>query len=176
MTVKEATLNDVLQAVGAVGTKVDRLDARVGVLENRVAVVEGMGKAMPRAARAAAPAPAVEPPAQAETADDWQKDIKTSACYKVTIGRTKNDDHSKILCHLRGYSKPACKIGWDGDQELVDFFGEVLPWLSLEHFIDKGQTGQAEESYDANFLADWYRSKPNAMKKTFINIDAVYPV
>jgi hypothetical protein len=164
-----------------VGGKVDKLDARVGALENRVSVVEAQGKAMPRAARQNAPAavaPSPLPPLPEgegkAAADDWQKDIKTSACYRVTIGRTKNDEQSKVNCHLRGYSKPAGKIGWDGDQELVDFFGEVLPWLSLEHFIPKGS--KDTECYDVNFLVDWYRSKPNGMGKTFVNIDAVYPV
>ncbi|MEM7034640.1 MAG: hypothetical protein AAF629_34180, partial [Chloroflexota bacterium] len=114
----------------------------------------------------------------------WAKVVKTKPCNRLSITKTRKRDAWKVLLYMPGLRRPATFIGWDGADQIVDFFGEVAPWLTMDHFdetawteVDDGQ-GSAKilHSEDVNFLVDWFKTSPNTMGQTFVNIEAVYPL
>ena len=172
---KEATLNDVLLAIKKVDTKVDNLDQRLTVVEAKAkSVVRPKAKVIqPAAAAQSVVKPAVQP-IQSEI-DDWVPTITKSRCNKIKIIKTRNGDYPKLLLYMPGNRRAASFIGWDGEQEILDFFSETCPWLSLDHFIDK------ELQFDdfEQFWVQWYKTKPvprGGRMVTFINIESVQKI
>jgi hypothetical protein len=199
---KQATMDDVLAAVSGVGQKVDHLAGKVDALDKRVTVLEQKPALKPRVVHqvqknGSAPQPAAKPvpqPAVRQDDDDgedeairsgtWEKVIKQKPCNRVSITKTRNRDAWKLLLHMPGLRRPATFIGWDGHQEIVDFFSEVMPWLNDDYFdqaeweaMDGGSgTPPVFHQQEVNFLVDWFKTAPNGRGHTFVNVEAVYPV
>lgn len=192
MATKEATMSDVLNAVKGVGSKVEALAGRVEAIDRRVNALEQKKAVKPREV---APAPVAAPPAVDDQEDEliksgsWQKMTKVSSCNRVSITKTRKRDSWKLLLHLPGVRRPATFIAWDGPQAAVDFFAEVLPWLSLDHFdeeqwavLDDASTtppvlyNSEAEGQAVACKVEWFRTQPNATGQTFINVESVFPI
>lgn len=199
---KEVTLADVMGAVRGVGDQVQVIRVKVDKLESRVDKLEQQGPqlktrivrsyespAQPAPARPAPPQPAVRP--DDDDGEDeairngvWEKVIKTKPCNKVSLTKTRKRDAWKLLLHMPGLRRPATFIAWDGPEQAIDFFCEVVPWLSLDYFDEDGWQAQDNGQGTApifhqesvNFLVDWFKTAPNERGHTFVNVEAVYPL
>lgn len=204
----------ILEAIGQVGQKLDGLAAKVDGIDRRVTALEqpvtlkprvvasnGNGHALARPVSQPSPAPARGEATQGGATvrhrpddDDgedeairggaWEKVVKTKPCNRISITKTRKRDAWKILLHMPGLRRPATFIAWDGPQDAVEFFAEVLPWLSLDYFDEDGWTAQDSGQgtapiffqQEVNFLADWFKTAPNERGHTFVNVEAIYPI
>jgi hypothetical protein len=202
----EVTLTDVMSAVQGVGSQVVIIREKVDGLEKRVVKLEGTGpvlktrivnsyakdKTQPvKPAAKVAPRPAArhddEGEDEAIAGGKWEKVIRTKPCNKIGITKTSKRDSWKLLLFMPGMRRPATFIGWDGVGEMIDFFAEVLPELSMDHFdeeawreMDDGKDRKTPilswlDDFDP-FLVDWFKTQPNGNGHTFINIEACYPM
>lgn len=123
---------------------------------------------------------------EAIASGQWAKHIKRSRCNRVSLTKTRKRDAWKLLLKMPGERRPAVFTGWNGTQEIIDFFADVMPEMSLEDFdeptwakLDKGQEPPIMTQWDVNFTVEWFKTAPvifNGKLCTFINVESVYPL
>lgn len=191
-----------------INNRLDTLENRVvaleqsgPVLKTRLVGFNGNGQAAPAANGHAAPGQPLPPRAVPRTAiiprhdddegeDDaiaagsWAKVVKKNRCNRVSLTKTRNRDSWKLILSMPGRRRPATFIAWDGAEEALTMFSDVMPELSLENF-DQGSWERKDRGgdrvpiiaqWDASFMVEWYQTAPNAQGKTFINVETVYPL
>jgi hypothetical protein len=200
----KATLADVMGAVQGVGQEVKHIRVKVDKLEGRVDKLEAAGPVLKtrivnsytkdEPAKTLTARPAQLPRRDDDQGEDeaiaggkWIKELKTKTCNKIGLTKTSKRDAWKLLLYMPGLRRPATFIAWDGVSDLLDFFAEVLPGLSMDHFdeeawreVDNGGDRKTPilswiEDFDP-FVVEWFKTAPNGQGHTFINIEAVYPV
>jgi|GEM_PF-5284309 len=188
-----------------INTRLDNLDARVTTLEQQGPVLKtrmvglngGNGhtspQPQPQPKPKAIPRDQIIPRHDDDEAEDeaiasgqWAKHIKRSRCNRVSLTKTRKRDAWKLLLKMPGERRPAVFTGWNGTQEIIDFFADVMPEMSLEDFdeptwakLDKGQEPPIMTQWDVNFTVEWFKTAPvifNGKLCTFINVESVYPL
>jgi hypothetical protein len=115
----------------------------------------------------------------------WAKVIKTNRCNRVSLTKTRKRDCWKMILSLPGRSRPATFIGWDGPEQILMMFADVMPELSLDDFDqatwakkDKGQERPPLlKQWDVNFTVEWFQTAPTGHNgATFISVETVYPL
>lgn len=118
-------------------------------------------------------------------AGSWAKIIKKNRCNRVSLTKTRKRDCWKLILSLPGRSRPATFIGWDGPEQILMMFADVMPELSLDDFDnaawakkDKGQERPPLlTQWDVNFMVEWYQTAPAGHNgATFITVETVYPL
>ncbi len=204
-TQKQTTIDDVLHAITGVGQKVDHLTQRVEVIDQRVTVLEQQPTLKTRlvGANGSGHPPTVEKPKavarevivprldddegedEAVQSGQWAKVIKKNRCNRVSLTKTRKRDCWKMILSLPGRSRPATFIGWDGPEQILTMFADVMPELSLEDFDqgtwakkDKGQERPPLlKQWDVNFVVEWFQTGPTGHNgATFIQVETVYPL
>ncbi|MCK6629319.1 MAG: hypothetical protein L6R45_29600 [Anaerolineae bacterium] len=122
---------------------------------------------------------------EAIAAGSWAKIIKTNRCNRVSLTKTRKRDCWKMILSLPGRSRPATFIGWDGPEQILTMFADVMPELSLDDFDngawakkDKGQERPPIlKQWDVNFTVEWFQTAPTGHNgATFISVETVYPL
>lgn len=118
-------------------------------------------------------------------AGSWAKVIKKNRCNRVSLTKTRKRDCWKLILSLPGRSRPATFIGWDGPEQILTMFADVMPELSLDDFDsvawakkDKGQERPPLlNQWDTSFMVEWYQTTPTGHNgATFITVETVYPL
>lgn len=118
-------------------------------------------------------------------AGSWAKVIKKNRCNRVSLTKTRKRDCWKLILSLPGRSRPATFIGWDGPEQILMMFADVMPELSLDDFDnaawakkDKGQERPPLlNQWDTSFMVEWYQTAPIGHNgATFITVETVYPL
>lgn len=122
---------------------------------------------------------------EAIEAGSWAKIIKKNRCNRVSLTKTRKRDCWKLILSLPGRSRPATFIGWDGPEQILTMFADVMPELSLDDFDnaawakkDKGQERPPLlNQWDTSFMVEWYQTAPAGHNgATFITVETVYPL
>ena len=182
-------------------TRVVALEQAGPVLKTRLVGFNGNGNA-PAQTGHVAPSQPVAPRAVQRTAiiprhdDDegedeaieagsWAKVIKKNRCNRVSLTKTRKRDCWKLILSLPGRSRPATFIGWDGPEQIMTMFADVMPELSLDDFDNaawaKKDEGQERppllNQWDTSFMVEWYQTAPIGHNgATFITVETVYPL
>lgn len=122
---------------------------------------------------------------EALASGSWAKIVKTNRCNRVSLTKTRKRDCWKLILSLPGRSRPATFIGWDGPEQILMMFADVMPELSLEDFDEptwaKKDRGQDRppllRQWDTNFTVEWFQTAPVGHNgATFIQVETVYPL
>jgi hypothetical protein len=212
---KPATLDDVMNAVTGVGQQVKTLAVTVEAIDQRVTALEqqppvlktrmvganGNGLAnqgaygngnITKEKPKAIPREVIVPRHDNDEAEDealaagaWAKTIKTNRCNRISLTKTRKRDCWKMILGLPGRSRPATFIGWDGPEQIMMMFADVMPELSLDDFDEatwaKKDRGQERppllKQWDVNFTVEWFQTAPTGHNgATFISVETVYPL
>jgi len=214
-TKKSDTDNDVLSAIRQVGQDVKEIKQDVAGLKQRVTALEqqppvlktrmvgvngnglvnqgayGNGNIVKEKPKAI-PREVIVPRHDDDEAEDealaagaWAKVIKTNRCNRISLTKTRKRDCWKMILSLPGRSRPATFIGWDGPEQIMMMFADVMPELSLDDFDEatwaKKDRGQERppllKQWDVNFTVEWFQTAPTGHNgATFISVETVYPL
>lgn len=179
-------LDNAGRVVATIGKRVEAMESKPALKPRVLPPTNGHGHNGNGQAQATPPTPpaAQASPGTAAPEETWVRQVTRSRCNMVGITKTRTLEHWKLNMYLPGFRRPATLVAFNGYQEIISLMQEVWPEICEDKFDEgtfaaknKGRVMPYEELYTGVlFEVDWYRSKPNANGKTYVNVEGVIPI